>query len=74
MPCINIHRCRTSSLHYTHMNAEDKNPNEDDDDEEEKINFAMEEVNEVEVKEPGETELIKSKMNSKASVIDDDGT
>ena len=56
------------------MNAEDKNPNEDDNDEKEKINFAMEEVNEVEIKEPGETTLIKSKMKSKASVIDDDGT
>ena len=33
MQCINMHRCRTSSLHYTHMNAEDKNPNEDDNDE-----------------------------------------
>ena len=34
----------------------------------------MEEVNEVENKEPGETKLIKSKMKSKASVIDHDGT
>ena len=37
-------------------------------------NFVTEEVDEVENKEPGETKLIKSKMKSKASVIDDDGT
>lgn len=56
------------------MNAEDKNPDEDNDDGEENINFVMEDVDEVENKEPGETKLIKSKIKSKASVIDDDGT
>ena len=34
----------------------------------------MEEVNEVENKEPGETKKNKKKMKSKASVIDHDGT
>ena len=67
-------RCRALSLRYIHVNAEGKNPDEDNDDEEEKINFVIEDVNQVENKQPGETKLIKSKMRSKASVIDDDGT
>ena len=67
-------RCRTSSLYYIHMNAEDKNSDRDNDNEEEKKNFVIEDVNEVENKEPGETKLIKSKMKSKASVIDDHGS
>ena len=67
-------RCRCSSLCYIHMNGEDKNSDEDNVDEEEKINFVTEDVIEVENKEPGETKLIKSKMKSKASVIDDHGT
>ena len=56
------------------MNAEDKNSDRDNDNEEEKKNFVIEDVNEVENKEPGETKLIKSKMKSKASVIDDHGS
>ena len=67
-------RCRALSLRYILVNAEGKNPDEDNDDQEEKINFVIEDVNQVENKQPGETKLIKSKTRSKASVIDDDGT
>ena len=46
-------------------------PYEHNDEEKEKINFSIEDVNEV-VKNPGETKLIKPKMKSKAPVIGND--
>ena len=52
-------------------NPEDKNSHEDNDDEKAKINFVIENIDQVKNEEPGESKLIKWKMNSTALAIYD---